>query len=44
VSGASVFLVDDEAIIRKMIAQMVDELGHWVVAETGSIRYAIELA
>ena len=37
-SGASVFLVEDEALIRMMIVDMLDDLGqHRVVAEAGSI-------
>lgn len=35
-----VFLVEDEALIRMMIADMVVELGHRVVAEAGSIEAA----
>ena len=30
--GLSVFLVEDEALIRMMMADMVAELGHHVVA------------
>jgi CheY-like chemotaxis protein len=40
----SVFLVEDEAIIRMMIAGMLEELGHTVAAEAGRIGPAIELA
>jgi CheY-like chemotaxis protein len=40
----SVFLVEDEAIIRMMIAGMVDELGHDVVVEAGNIPDALKLA
>jgi CheY-like chemotaxis protein len=43
-SEASVFLVEDEVIIRMMIAEMVEELGHRVVAEAGTISHAIDLA
>ena len=39
-----VFLVEDEALIRMMIAEMVAELGHRVVAEAGSIKDAAPLA
>jgi CheY-like chemotaxis protein len=39
-----VLLVEDEAIIRMMIAEMVEELGHRVVAEAGDIREAERLA
>ena len=40
----AVFLVEDEALIRMMIAEMVEELGHRVVAEAGDIERAITLA
>lgn len=40
----SVFLVEDEAIIRMMVAGMLEELGHTVAAEAGRIEQAIELA
>jgi CheY-like chemotaxis protein len=40
----SVFLVEDEVLIRMMIAEMVDELGHRVVAEAGSVAEAAQLA
>ena len=40
----SVLLVEDEAIIRMMIAGMVEELGHDVVAEAGNIAEALKLA
>jgi DNA-binding response OmpR family regulator len=43
-SGASVFLVEDEALIRMMIVDMLDDLGHRVVAEAGSIEVADPLA
>jgi CheY-like chemotaxis protein len=42
--GASVFLVEDEALIRMMIVEMLEELGHRVVAEAGSIQTAEPLA
>jgi CheY-like chemotaxis protein len=35
--AASIFLVEDEALIRMMLAEMVEELGHRVVAEAGDI-------
>lgn len=41
---ASIFLVEDEAIIRMMLAEMVEELGHRVVAEAGSNADAEPLA
>ena len=40
----SIFLVEDEALIRMMIAGMVQELGHRVVAEAGNIQDAQLLA
>jgi CheY-like chemotaxis protein len=42
--GKSVFLVEDEALIRMMIVEMLQELGHRVVAEAGSIETAEPLA
>ena len=42
--GKSVFLVEDEALIRMMIVEMLEELGHRVVAEAGSIKTAEPLA
>ena len=42
--GKSVFLVEDEALIRMMIVEMLEELGHRVVAEAGSIQAAEPLA
>jgi DNA-binding NtrC family response regulator len=44
VSGASTFLVEDEALIRMMVAEMIEELGHRVVAEAGNIQDAQVLA
>jgi CheY-like chemotaxis protein len=41
---ASIFLVEDEAVIRMMTAEMIEELGHRVVAEAGNIQDAIGLA
>jgi CheY-like chemotaxis protein len=40
----SVLLVEDEALIRMMIAGMVEELGHTVVAEAGNMTEALALA
>jgi CheY-like chemotaxis protein len=40
----SVFLVEDEVMIRMMVADMLDELGYTVVAEAGEIDEAIRLA
>ncbi|WP_448043526.1 response regulator [Bradyrhizobium liaoningense] len=42
--GLSVFLVEDEALIRMMIADMVEELGHRVVAEADNVRDASAFA
>jgi CheY-like chemotaxis protein len=42
--GKPVFLVEDEALIRMMIVEMLEELGHRVVAEAGSIKTAESLA
>jgi CheY-like chemotaxis protein len=42
--GISIFLVEDEALIRMMIVEMLEERGHRVVAEAGSIRDAQPLA
>ena len=42
--GLSVFLVEDEALIRMMVVEMLEELGHRVVAEAGSIQAAEPLA
>ena len=41
---ASVLLVEDEALIRMMIASMLEELGHRVVAEAGTLEDAQLLA
>jgi CheY-like chemotaxis protein len=43
-ASASILLVEDEALIRMMISEMVEELGHIVVAEAGSIEDAQHLA
>jgi CheY-like chemotaxis protein len=42
--GASILLVEDEALIRMMLAEMVEELGHRVVAEAGNIKDGQALA
>jgi CheY-like chemotaxis protein len=42
--GCSVFLVEDEVMIRMMVADMLEELGYRVVAEAGEINEAIRLA
>jgi DNA-binding response OmpR family regulator len=41
---ASIFLVEDEALIRMMLADMIEELGHRVVAEAGNLPDAQALA
>src|SRR6266705_3298676 len=42
--GGSVFLVEDEVMIRMMVADMLEELGYHVAAEAGEINEAIRLA
>ena len=42
--GCSVLLVEDEVMIRMMVADMLEELGHRVVGEAGEISRAIALA
>ena len=42
--GGSVFLVEDEVMIRMMVADMLEELGYRVAAEAGEINEAIKLA
>src|SRR3954463_7140188 len=42
--GGSVFLVEDEVMIRMMVADMLEELGYSVAAEAGEINDAIRLA
>jgi CheY-like chemotaxis protein len=39
-----VFLVEDEAMIRMMVVDMLEELGHTIAAEAGQLNKAIELA
>jgi response regulator RpfG family c-di-GMP phosphodiesterase len=41
---ASIFLVEDKALIRMMLVEMIEELGHRVVAEAGNIQDAQVLA
>ena len=43
-SGGSVFLVEDEVMIRMMVADMLEELGYKVAAEAGDITEAMRLA
>jgi CheY-like chemotaxis protein len=40
----SVFLVEDEAMIRMMVAEMLEDLGYVVVAEASEIDDAVRLA
>ena len=42
--GGSVFLVEDEVMIRMMDADMLEELGYRVAAEAGEINEAVRLA
>ncbi len=42
--GGFVFLVEDEVMIRMMVADMLTELGYRVAAEAGEISEAIRLA
>src|SRR6266404_5091137 len=42
--GGSVFLVEDEVMIRMMVVDMLAELGYSVAAEAGDINEAIRLA
>jgi DNA-binding NtrC family response regulator len=42
--GCSVFLVEDEVMIRMMVADMLEELGHSLAGEAGEISHAIKLA
>ena len=43
-SGGSVFLVEDEVMIRMMVTDMLEELGYSVAAEAGEIGEAMKLA
>ena len=43
-AGCSVFLVEDEVMIRMMVADMLEELGYRVAAEAGEIDEALKLA
>lgn len=40
----SVLLVEDESLIRMMIAEMIEELGHSVAGEASNIADALSLA
>jgi len=39
-----VFVVEDEALIRMMVVEMLEELGHTIAAEAGHLDKAAELA
>jgi CheY-like chemotaxis protein len=42
--GGTVFLVEDEVMIRMMVSDMLEDLGYRVVAEAGEINEAMKLA
>jgi CheY-like chemotaxis protein len=42
--GLRVFLVEDEAMIRMMVVDMLEELGHIAAAEVGRLDQALQLA
>jgi DNA-binding NtrC family response regulator len=41
---ASIFLVEDEVLIRMMVGDMVVELGHTIAAEAADLKHGVELA
>ena len=41
--GGAVFLVEDEVMIRMMVADMLEELGYSVAAEAGEILSLIHI-
>ena len=41
---AAVFVVEDEALIRMMLVEMIEELGHRVVFEAGDLNKACRVA
>jgi DNA-binding response OmpR family regulator len=41
---SSIFLVEDEVLIRMLLADMIQELGHRVAAEAGTIDEGLPLA
>jgi CheY-like chemotaxis protein len=43
-NGLRVFLVEDEAMIRMMVVDMFEELGHAVSAEAGQLDQGLQLA
>jgi CheY-like chemotaxis protein len=40
----SILVVEDETLIRMMVAEMIEELGHTVVAEASNLKQALGLA
>jgi CheY-like chemotaxis protein len=42
--SASVLLIEDEALIRMMLVEMIEEAGHSVVAEAGNVTKGAALA
>jgi CheY-like chemotaxis protein len=42
--GLRIFVVEDEAMIRILVADLLGELGHTLAAETGHIDEALRLA
>ena len=40
----SVFVVEDETMIRMMVVEMLEELGHTVAAEAAHFEQALDLA
>jgi CheY-like chemotaxis protein len=42
--GVRVLVVEDEAMIRILVTDMLEELGHTIAAEAGHIDQALELA
>jgi CheY-like chemotaxis protein len=40
----NIFVVEDEALIRMMVVEMLEELGHTIAAEAGHLDKALELA
>jgi DNA-binding response OmpR family regulator len=42
--GLRVFVVEDEPMIRMMVADMLEELGHTAAAEAGHLEQALKLA
>lgn len=41
---ASILLVEDEALIRMMLVEMIEEVGHKVIAEAGDLERGLSLA